>query len=162
MSGQTKRKVLYFAYGSNMDPERMEKRIGEFYSIEGAILRGYRLAFNKKAQGKPGEGYANIVRDDSRAVEGVLYEIDEEKLKKLDKFEGVPYHYRRCEITVECKDDRGKMRTCKAIAYIANENMVDKGDRLKPTREYLGHLLKGKGFLSKEYVEMLEKVETLD
>ena len=32
----------------------------------------------------PEEGYANIVKDENSLVEGCLYEIEEDNLKKLD------------------------------------------------------------------------------
>lgn len=67
--------TYYFAYGSNMDEKRMKERMetingrcGEFPKskfriIGGGIKKGYILKFNKEANGKTGEGYANIAKD---------------------------------------------------------------------------------------------------
>ncbi len=148
-------RIKYFAYGSNMNPERMKERGVKYYSRERAILRGWKLEFNKVALGNPRKGYANIVKDENGIVEGCLYELEEDDLNKLDIYEGVPRHYRRTEVEVEtCK---GKI---KAITYIAHPNKVKDG--LKPTKDYLSHLLSGSDCLSADYIEKLKAIETLD
>ncbi|MEM3422029.1 MAG: gamma-glutamylcyclotransferase family protein [Candidatus Hadarchaeum sp.] len=148
--------MRYFAYGSNMDPERMKERGIQFSKREHAILKGFRLEFNKITNRNTNEGKANIVDDDEKSLEGILYEIKDNDLEKLDKYEGCPKHYTKKDVNVIL--DNGK--TVEAITYIAQPNMTRKG--LKPTREYLIHLLRGCDLLSKEYCEMLKKVETLD
>ena len=54
----------YFAYGSNMNRQRMDERVGsESYTerlLASAASRGYRLAFDKQAAQGPGVGYANL------------------------------------------------------------------------------------------------------
>jgi gamma-glutamylcyclotransferase len=99
--------VSYFAYGSNMDLDRMEERLFDFHSREElsqnrtkAILKGWRLEFNKKASNLAGLGYANIVKDDNDAVEGCLYYLSEEAFEELSGFEGVPYHYEIIDIEI--------------------------------------------------------------
>ncbi len=148
--------MKYFAYGSNMDPDRMKKRGILFSKREHAILKGFRLEFNKIVLKNLNEGKANIVKDNKESVEGVLYEIEEDDLRKLDKFEGYPTHYRREDVNVIL--DSGEI--VKATTYIAQSNMTRGG--LKPTKKYLSHLLKGCDLLSKEYCEKLKRVETLD
>jgi gamma-glutamylcyclotransferase len=54
--------VRYFAYGSNMDPERMRERNITFSQRICAVLKGYRLEFNRVASRNPQEGYANVVK----------------------------------------------------------------------------------------------------
>lgn len=41
--------MLYFAYGSNMNQERMKSRKTDFEFRTGAVLSGYELVFNKRA-----------------------------------------------------------------------------------------------------------------
>ena len=96
--------MKYFAYGSNMNPERMKQRGIKFTQREWAILKNWRLEFNKKASRNLKEGYANIVRDNNEAVEGILYEISEENVKKLNKWERYPIHYDRTTVKVNLKD----------------------------------------------------------
>jgi len=147
--------MRYFAYGSNMDPDRMIERGVNFLKRERAILKGWKLTFNKIAYQNPNEGYANIEKDDESVVEGILYEIPEEDIEKLDRYEGVPNHYERLSVVVQSNNG-----AVKAITYIANPNKVREG--LKPGRDYLNHLLKGCDLLTEEYCEKLRKWETLD
>ena len=112
------------------------------------------FALWKKA--KPGEGKGNVVPDSHTIVEGVLYDITQSVLDRLDEKEGYPKHYDRKEMYVYL-DDGTKV---KAWVHIAQPSMVEDG--LKPTKEYLSHYLKGKDLLSPTYYQWLEKVETLD
>jgi len=148
--------VKYFAYGSNMDPDRMNKRGVKFSSRKWALLRGYKLEFNKVSSLNPKEGYANIVVDKESTVEGILYEIEKSDLLKLDRWEGVPTHYKRIVVKVRLKD--GKI--VEAFTYVANPQKVKNG--LRPSKAYLSHLLKGCDLLSKEYCKWLKSQETLD
>ena len=155
--------MKYLAYGSNINSERMRDREIGFLTREHAVLGGWRLKFNKVAFRNPKEGYANIVKDEEGIVEGVLYEIRESDLSnresdlsKLDGYEGHPKHYKRTKVKV--KLDNG--REVEAITYIAQKDKIREG--LKPTREYLNHLLKGCDILSEEYCEKLKRWETLD
>jgi len=146
---------LYFAYGSNMNQARMKSRGVEFTQRFRGIMRNWQLDFNKEADGEEGVGYANIVPEESSLVEGVIYKISEKSIEKLDKKEGFPWHYQRLNMLVE---SQGKFLKC--VVYIANPTKVKEG--LKPTKEYLSHLLKGSDYLSPEYVSHLENIQTLD
>ena len=148
--------MKYFAYGSNMDPDRMRERGTNFLKREQATLEGWRLEFNKVSSRNPKEGYANIVKDKNGVVEGILYEINNSDLKMLDIYEGYPNHYERIKVTVRM--DNGER--VEAATYIARPDKVKDG--LKPSREYLNHLLKGCDLLSEEYCRKLRRWETLD
>jgi len=148
--------VKYFAYGSNMDPDRMRERGVFFTERRRAILEGWKLLFNKVSSRNPSEGFANIEREEGSVVEGILYEIRDSDLEKLDSYEGCPEHYVRIRVRVKL-DDGSEVE---AVTYVANPSKVRSG--LKPSREYLSHLLKGCDLLSKEYCERLRKLETLD
>ena len=148
--------MRYFAYGSNMDPDRMRERGVNFLKREHAILEGWRLEFNKVSSRNPDEGYANIVKDENSVVEGILYEINDSDLKILDRYEGYPNHYERIKVAVRM--DNGEK--VEAVTYIAKPDKVKNG--LKPSRKYLNHLLKGCDLLSEEYCRKLRRWETLD
>lgn len=148
--------MKYFAYGSNMNPNRMRERNVSFSSRTHAILEGWELTFNKESSRNSKEGYANITRKEGKIVEGVLYEISEPDLKILDNFEGCPDHYERKIVKV--KLDNGEL--VEAYTYIANPKKVK--EELKPTRKYLEHLLKARDLLSEKYCKNLEEVETID
>ena len=148
--------MKYFAYGSNMDGDRLRGRGVSFSRREWAVLEGYRLVFNKRSSRDPKEGFANIVKDEGGLVEGILYEIAEEDIEKLDKYEGYPQHYDRQRVKVKMQSGEA----VEAAVYIAKQEMTAEG--LKPSRKYLNHLLKGCDLLSKEYCEKLQSTPTLD
>jgi gamma-glutamylcyclotransferase (GGCT)/AIG2-like uncharacterized protein YtfP len=135
-----------------MNRDRLKKRAREYFLREHAILEGFRLEFNKKAYNKKGVGYANIIRDESSTTEGILYEITEKGIEELGRIE-VGYD----RIILKVKID-GK--TVEAYVYVAQEGEVEGG--LKPTKEYLGHLLAGCALLSKDYCEKLKRMSTID
>ncbi|MBF0350917.1 MAG: gamma-glutamylcyclotransferase [SAR324 cluster bacterium] len=138
--------MLYFAYGSNMDMARMRSRGIKIGGASPLTLNGYRLVFNKVGS-LTGEGYANIIPSGKNVVEGVVYEIGPEDFEILDGYEGVAGgHYSRVTFA------KGKLTT-----YIAN--FTEYG--LKPSREYLEHLLAGEPFLSQEYYSWLKQTPTL-
>ena len=147
--------MKYFAYGSNMNPQRMKKRGIKFSERIPVILKGYALKFNKIASRNPREGYANIVADINDVVEGVLYEIPDNDLKKLDQCEGYPDHYDHQKVKVLTSTGEEE-----AITYVACPDKIAGG--LKPSREYLSHLLAAKGMLSEKYYQRLCSTYTLD
>ena len=79
-----------FAYGSNMDWKRMKERCPTAKFVATASLQKHRLAFTKKAtSGKfEGHGVADVVKSPKNTVWGVVFQIDEIDLGKLDKAEG--------------------------------------------------------------------------
>ena len=86
--------MLYFAYGSNMDWAQMKQR----YPLAKFVCRGklpaHRLAFTLKSA-KRDCGVADVMPDQAKEVWGVVYELQDNELKNLDKREdyrpGKPY-----------------------------------------------------------------------
>lgn len=126
--------MLYFAYGSNMKTERLVSRVGEVKILGRAVIEDYQLSFNKL--GDNGSGKANIYTKNDSSVEGALFDLTEEQIKKLDRHEGVNAHYIRC--TRDIKLD-GKILV--AEVYFANQDKLQ--DNLRPTCEYLQHIIDG-------------------
>lgn len=148
--------MKYFAYGSAMDSERVRKRGIRFSQRRHATLKGYRLEFNKVASRDPREGYANIVQYENGIVEGVLYDIEDSDLSRLDRHEGYPDHYKRVEVRVQL-DDRQEVE---AVTYVAQPDRVRY--ELMPSRDYLNHLLAAGDILSESYRRKLQLWQTLD
>src|ERR1700688_1432200 len=92
------RTVWHFAYGSNMNRAQMLSRVGNILEEHNARLPNFELRFNKKVRG--GTAGANVQPAPGKTVYGVLYKIDENSFRSLDRYEGVPEHYRRIEIQV--------------------------------------------------------------
>jgi gamma-glutamylcyclotransferase (GGCT)/AIG2-like uncharacterized protein YtfP len=145
----------YFAYGSNMNSQRMIDRGLEFSQALAGQMHGYQLAFNKKAWDHPCRSYANVVVSrcsENSVVEGVLYKLnDHQQIFKMDPFEGAPRLYSRDIYLIETLE--GKIP---AWVYIANKATLAEG--LKPDQWYLDHLLAGKPYLSESYYQRLTQV----
>jgi gamma-glutamylcyclotransferase (GGCT)/AIG2-like uncharacterized protein YtfP len=135
----------YFAYGSNMNPARMQARGLVVEAAMAAHLAGFELCFNKRAHDHPGRAYANIRHQAGAVVEGVLYRLAcEQEILKLDVFEGTPIYYSRERMAVQTA--RGAIA---AWIYIANPAWRSEG--LAPSSTYLAHLLAGREHLSADY-----------
>jgi len=148
--------IKYFAYGSNMDLNRITDRIDRCPEREPATLSGYKLRFNKRAKGNPREGYANIEQCD-RELPGVIYDLTEDELKRIDCREGVHNgHYMRRLVHV--KSSTGLQ--LEATVHVACDEWVEKG--LLPSKEYLNHLLAGAELLPDDHVQWLQQQDVLD
>ncbi|MEN3184364.1 MAG: gamma-glutamylcyclotransferase family protein [Atribacterota bacterium] len=146
----------YFAYGSNMDSERLEERVGrKGVAWTTGVVFDYELVFNKIAG--DGSGYANIQPKEGEITHGVLYALYEYELWRLDRCEGVPNHYRR--IVLPVKTSGGLIE---AFCYIAAEGMTREG--LRPHRSYLKLLIRGaeEHHLPQEYIEKLKRTRCLE
>jgi len=139
----------YFAFGSNMSRKRMAERGVLWESVERATLQGFKLTFDKTS-GTNGFGFATLKKSKNDSVEGLLYKCEnKDDALILDAYENAPVQYKRIELKV--KTNKGRKN---AFLYIATSFYKQKG--LKPTSEYLDHLLEGKKYLSKEYFNFLK------
>lgn len=144
----------YFAFGSNMNPQRVRDRGLSIEAIESGRLHGFELLFNKQARALQGIGRANIRPRHGSLVEGVLYRlVDDLEIDKMDRFEGTPRQYSREFVPVETR--RG---VCWAWTYVGNPAVVVSG--LQPNRAYLDHLIARAEFLSASYLERLARWPT--
>ena len=75
---------FYFAYGSNMNPDRIRERIPGARLVGKATIKGWKLAERL---------YADIERSKGSRVEGVLYLVTESERFRLDSYEGYPHIY---------------------------------------------------------------------
>jgi len=132
------------AYGSNLSTERLHRRVGKPLNTKKGYIEGYRLVFNKKAEGKA-SAYANISYiGPTERCPAVAYELSPEQSEILDLNEGTgkhrgrdKHHYLR--ITIPFTDDSGRTQIMQA--YVAHPaRLVRKG---KPTNDYLAHIRTG-------------------
>jgi gamma-glutamylcyclotransferase (GGCT)/AIG2-like uncharacterized protein YtfP len=139
----------YFAYGSNMNPARMQARGLAFVESTGGQLTGFALRFNKRATGKSQVAYANIVYAPQGCVEGVLYRLAQAAdIQLMDPFEGNPVRYSREVFVVSSMSG-----PINAWVYVANPAMI--ADGLLPERRYLEHLQAGRQWHSPAYQQWL-------
>jgi gamma-glutamylcyclotransferase len=151
----------YFAYGSNMNParlvdERLKPKGVAIGERVGGRLDGWQLAFNKRARTPVGSGAGNIVPMAGGIVHGTLNALPDAGFEVLDHWEGVAGgHYERRTVPV-VRADNGA--TIEAITYVA----LLIGEGLRPTHEYLRHLLAGRDLLPAAYWEWLKATPTFD
>jgi gamma-glutamylcyclotransferase len=151
----------YFAYGSNMNParlvdDRLRPKGVALGRRVGGRLDGWRLTFDKIARAPKGAGAGNIVVANGGVVHGTLNELPPAGFGVLDIWEGVAGgHYERRTLPV-VRADTGE--TVEAITYVA----LLVGEGLRPTRDYLGHLLAGRDLLPGDYWAKLSATPTLD
>ena len=145
--------MWYFAYGSNMNPQRLAGRGIRFVPEARAVgmLDDYEMRPTKVSGTYPGYGAGNISPKQGSVVEGVLFRIPDADIEKLDIFESYPRQYTRKHVPVRTRDGRRIM----AVTYMAQPDWYREG--LLPHPEYWAHVLAGaKGLLSEEYIVYLE------
>ncbi|HKQ57587.1 MAG TPA: gamma-glutamylcyclotransferase family protein [Candidatus Eisenbacteria bacterium] len=157
--------MLYFAYGSNLDPEQMRARCPGHQVVGLAILRDHRLTFPLRSE-RWGGGAAGLAHLHGGSVWGVLHDLDEADLAALDTYEGWKGHgdhhnlYDRDLVTVELTrpDDGSVPRRVRATTYLARTL-----NPTPPSRRYLDTLLRGARHhrLPPEYIEWLESLEVM-
>lgn len=89
--------MLYFAYGSNLNRERIKERCESAQALGYGYLDGFELVFQANNRGRI---VANIQEKEHGVVHGVVYHITESDRRKLDGYEGHPYVYKREEVSV--------------------------------------------------------------
>lgn len=116
-----------------MAPELMASTCPDSRLIGRARLDGYRFAFNRRSI-RTGTGVASVIEDPAAAVWGVVYELTDECLAKLDLKEGYPWAYDRRDIDVEL-DDRSIARVMTyVVAHPEAEDVV-------PSHDYIGGIV---------------------
>lgn len=125
--------MLYFAYGSNMDPAQMRGRAPGARALGAARLAGWRLTFTRDSPGWGG-GVGHIERAPEDEVWGVLWEVTQADVDALDEYEGVPIGaYVRETVTVAHGG-----RDLNALIYLA----IPRGYK-KPSQRYVSALVRG-------------------
>jgi hypothetical protein len=153
--------VSYLAYGSSMSTQRMLQRLKwDPQSVQllqqsaeprRCEVPGYDIAFNKPDNPQqPIYGLANIVKDGTAKMEGVLYRLSPAALEFLDASED-GYHRESVAVKIDGK-------TVTAHAYVANAPR----DGLRPPKNYLQLVLDGarEHKLSDDYVARLAGTPT--
>ena len=139
----------YAAYGSNLHPERLARRIPSARLLGTAFVDGWSIAFHKR--GKDGSGKATLVRE-GRGAHVAVYSLSAADKSSLDAIEHAGVGYRETSLHV---DGHGECFT-----YVANPTHVDA--TLKPFCWYRALVIAGArlhGF-PRAYVDALEALPT--
>lgn len=148
--------MKYFAYGSNMNWDDLDRWCGEHgYSpirpgsnVEHGVIEGYRLIFNHWSRSRKG-GALNIIRSAGDEVCGVLFTLEDEDFQKIKEKEGPIY--KLYPVNVILADGR----VVGAKAFKAKDGR----ELFSPTDEYLGIVLAGAEYfnLGEKCLEQIKK-----
>ena len=143
--------MYYFAYGSNMNWEQMQRRCPSAQFICVASLKDYRFAIARHSRLR-NCGTANIFVDSGAEVWGIVYEVSDPDLITLDTFED---GYRREQVLVSAKDN-GQC-PIEVLVYIA-----EKEDTVPlPNSQYKRLIVEGARHwkIPETYCAMLEQIQ---
>lgn len=152
--------MIYFAFGSNMDPAQMAARCPSHQVLGRGFLPGHELCFPRRSPTRRC-GTAGLARGAAKGVWGVLYILGESDLKRLHQAEGyVPGRAARQNrhdfVAVEVRCDGPGGKTMSAFTYLARPD----GSGAAPSADYMRHLIDGAEFhaLPDIYVRQLRAV----
>jgi len=142
-------KLIYFSFGSNIHPARLQGRIGSAEFLSVGVLKNASIRFNKI--GRDGSAKCNLEFLDETPDEvfGVLYDISREEKKHLDKCE--PGY---TEIDIHVVTAEG---TAAAFTYVAMPDFIN--DSLRPFSWYKELVLLGASYYDfpSDYIDILDK-----
>lgn len=141
-----------FAYGSNMNINRLRKRVPSAIRLFNASLPGYRFLFNKQSNDGSGKGNIQPSINPLNIVWGVIFEIEETEKPSLDIAEGLGQGY--CEGVIDLVDEND--RFVQAQVYMADANAIN--NELLPYDWYKEFVVTGaeQNQLPAEYIEFLK------
>jgi len=148
-------RFLYFAYGSNLHPERLRRRTPSARVIGTALLSGHQLCFHK--MGLDGSAKCDALRtgNPQHRVYGVIYDIEERQRVDLDRAESCGVGYDARLVRLHCDG-----RRLSAWSYHAREEAIVNG--LRPFGWYLDYVVAGARHhgLPTPYIDELMRVES--
>ncbi len=158
--------MLYFAFGSNLNPGQMAQRCPGHRVVGLAVLRDHRLAFPLTSSDWGG-GVAGLQVAHGSEVWGVVYDLTDEHVTALDTYEGFVgpgnqhnlYERERVWVDLTRPDDGSIPRRVRAEYYVPRVTNPS-----PPSRRYLDAILEGARHhrLPDEYVALLARTATND
>ncbi|MDG1839271.1 MAG: gamma-glutamylcyclotransferase [Dehalococcoidia bacterium] len=143
---------IYFAYGSNLDPERLYLNCPSAQFLSAGKLYEYTLNFTKTSEIRWRGGVADIVETPNASMWGAIWQINISESDALDRQEGVhanPQGYHRLDITVESAD--GRSIECRTYQVTVREAL-----NIPPSPAYKETLVRGA-----KYCELPADYQTL-
>lgn len=138
MTTESKDALWYFAYGSNLDPDRFRERVCDWEERKRAILLDYQLRFSGEVTSEGGGG-AIIQPAEGAQVFGGVYRISNDQIEAMDRVElesnmNENQRGRRVTRTLNCPDGPLAVEV-----YVVPEPSIYRA----PSATYLGHITKG-------------------
>lgn len=158
--------MLYFAYGSNLDPDQMRQRCPDHKVVGLAALRDHKLSYPRTSHDWGG-GVASIQLAHGSTVWGVVYELSESDLAALDGYEGWRaqgdqhnvYDREVMFVDLTRPDDGSFQRRLRALVYVARPS-----NPAPPSRRYMDAILKGAKHhrLPEDHIAVLKQTATAE
>lgn len=153
--------INFFAYDELMNLEVMKEHELEYRAFFSVTLSSYKVVFNKTPYEKDspeGLGLPNIIpiHDNLGSLDGVLYEMDESFLPKLDAIYHHPDEYKRHVFRFTKHD----FTVVKGFTYIAVPERT--GEKLRPSKAIMKRLKGAKKNLQTLYFYRLMGARTVD
>ena len=141
--------MLYAAYGSNLHPLRLSRRLASASLLGTAFLPDWSLQFHKRSADASGK--CSIQRGSS-GVHIAVYDVSETDKRRLDGIEGVGSGYDAAVLEVP--------HFGRCFSYTASTTHID--DSLLPYDWYSALVLAGAGFLGfpHDYRKQIDSVRT--
>lgn len=156
--------MLYFAYGSNLDPAHMRQHCPGHHVVGLAALRDHRLSFPRTSHDWGG-GVASIQLAHGSTVWGVVYELTEADVAALDAYEGWRaagdqhnvYDREHMYVDLTRPDDGSFPRRLRALVYVARPS-----NPAPPSRRYLDAIIAGAMHhrLPEDHIAALKQIAT--
>jgi len=153
--------MLYFAFGSNLNPDQMARRCPGHVVVGLAALKDHRLAFPLSSHDWGG-GVAGVAVAHGSTVWGVVYDLTDEHVAALDRYEGYQgpgndhnlYERERVWVDLTRADDGSIPRRVRAEYYVPRVT-----NPAPPSRRYLDSIVAGAVHhrLPDEYVAALKR-----
>lgn len=144
-----------FAYGSNMNINRLRNRVPSATKLTNAFITGYFLTCNKVST--DGSAKANIIKSDNLEDEvwGVIFEIADNEKEHLDRAEGLGKGYTEMKMNFIDLNNINH----EAQVYVAENNSIN--NKLLPFDWYRRYIITGakENHLPSKYLRKLESLE---
>ena len=112
-------KYFYLAYGSNLNVRQMKLRCPTARVVGIAEIKDYELLFKGSKTGS----YLTIEPKEGGIVPVAVWEVQEQDVRLLDRYEGWPRFYYKKDMEIRYKGIRtGRHRTVTAFVYIMHED----------------------------------------
>ena len=110
---------VYLAYGSNLNVDQMEMRCPTARILGTAKIKDRRLAFRGSKTG----AYLTIEPCPGAEVPVAVWEVKDQDVRNLDRYEGFPAFYEKEELWITYRGIKtNRQRTVKAFVYIMTGN----------------------------------------
>lgn len=139
--------MLYAAYGSDLNVEQMGFICPDAKAFGTATIPNYRLLFKGPKTG----AYLTIERAEDGGVPVGLWQVSQNDIRALDRYEGYPLFYYKKSFMLPCSD--GKRH--RVFAYIMDENREEG----VPENSYVWTCLAGYRLFGFDPQNLLEAVE---